>query len=166
MCVHCATVPLNCVFCCLFSMGKGTNNNVPLGSGICRQLKRSPNSNHKGKNIQMWSIQVMKDALVYFFLMQSPSYLEPRSRYKTVAKLYGLLPETFCGRTGLLKGFYGHLSGGKGIPRIFIPDEETELAGHIIKFAQAGFPFTLVEIRSIAFEFAEQYTGVQSQVTG
>ena len=98
----------------------------------------------------------MKDALVYFFLMQSPSYSGPQFRYKTVTKLYGLPPETFHRRTtGLLKGFYGHLSGGKGIPRIFTPDEETELAGHITKFAQAGFPFTPVEIRSIAFEFAE-----------
>ena len=85
-----------------------------------------------------------------------PSYSGPRFRCKTVTKLIGLLPETFCCRTtGPLKGFYSHLSGGKGIPRIFTPDEETMLVGHIEKFAQARFPFTLIKIRSIAFEFAE-----------
>ena len=137
-------------------MGKGTNNKVPPGPGIHRQSKRSQNSNHKGQSIQLWSIQVMKDALMYFFSMQSPSYLGSRFRYKTFTKLYGLLPKTFhCRTTGPLKGFYSHLSGGKGIPRIFTPDEETELVSHITKFAQAGFPFTPAEIRSIAFEFVE-----------
>ena len=156
MYVHCATALLNCFLCCLFRMGRGTNK-VPPGPGSSKQSKRSSNSNHKGKNIQLWSVQVMKDALVYFFVMQSASYSGPRFGYKTVAKLYGIPPETFCRRTtGLLKGFYRHLSGGKGVPRIFTPDEENELAGHITKCAQAGFPFVPIEIRSIAFEFAEQ----------
>ena len=98
----------------------------------------------------------MKDALIYYFSMQSSLYAGPRFGYKTVTKLYGLPPETFRRRmTGPLKGFYSHLSRGKDVPRIFTPDEETKLAGHIVKFAQAGFPFTPVKIRPIAFDFAE-----------
>ena len=69
--------------------------------------------------------------------------LRPQIRLQTVAKLYGILPETLhCRTTGPLKGFYGHLSGGTGVPRIFTCDEENELVGHITKFVQAGFPFT------------------------
>ena len=56
---------------------------------------------------------------------------------------------------GRLVGLAEHLIGGKNQPRIFTKDEEKELAGHITKFSQGGFPFTSVEIRALAFEYAE-----------
>ena len=37
---------------------------------------------------------------------------------------------------------------------MFTPEEEHELAEHISKFAQAGFPFTPKKIRELAFEYA------------
>ena len=57
---------------------------------------------------------------------------------------------------GPLTGLFGHLSGGKSYPRIFTPEEEEELAEHISKFAQSGFPFTTVEIRGLGFEYAQE----------
>ena len=36
---------------------------------------------------------------------------------------------------------------------MFTPEEEHELAVHISKFAQAGFPFTPKEIRELAFKY-------------
>ena len=51
---------------------------------------------------------------------------------------------------------FGHLSGGKSYPCIFTPEEEEELAEHISKFAQSGFPFTTVEIRGLGFEYAQE----------
>ena len=52
---------------------------------------------------------------------------------------------------------FGHLSGGMSYPRIFTPEEEEELAEHISKFAQSGFPFTTVEIRGLGFEYAQEW---------
>ena len=56
------------------------------------------------------------------------------------------------------------------MPRIFTVDEERELSQHIGRFAQAGFPFTLMEIREIAYEYAtaNDITGfsVTKQIAG
>ena len=51
---------------------------------------------------------------------------------------------------------FGHLSGDKSYPRIFTPEEEEELAEHISKFAQSGFPFATVEIWGLGFEYAQE----------
>ena len=70
--------------------------------------------------------------------------------------MYDLPRETFRRHTtGELKGYYGHLLGGKDTPKILSPDQENELAGHVGKFAQAGFPFTPSEIRDLAYEYAD-----------
>ena len=92
----------------------------------------------------------MKQALQYYFTVNAKDYEKPQLGYKGIADLYKLPRETFRRWTsGELKGFYGHLSGGKDIPKILV-----ELVGHIGKFAQAGFPFTPVDIRDLAFEYA------------
>ena len=67
--------------------------------------------------------------------------------------LYDLPTETFR-RTSTwnLKGYYGHLSRGKDNPKVLTLKQEEELAGHIGKFTQKGFPFNPVEIRNLAFE--------------
>ena len=41
-------------------------------------------------------------------------------------------------------------------PHIFTPEEEEELAEHISKFAQSGFPFTTVKIQGLGFEYAQE----------
>ena len=67
----------------------------------------------------------------------------PRMGYKAIADFYRLPCETFRHQTtGELKGYYGHLSGGKNMPKVLTSNEEIELASHIRKFAQAGFTFT------------------------
>ena len=97
----------------------------------------------------------MKQVLQYYFMIKSPSYEGPRMGYKAIADLYGLPRETFrCCTTGEFKGYYGHLSGGKNMPKVLTPNEEIELASHIGKFAQAGFPFTPSEICTLAYEYA------------
>ena len=53
-------------------------------------------------------------------------------------------------------GLFSHLSGGKDYPRVFTSEEEEDLAEHISKFAQSGFPFTTIEIWSLGFEYAEE----------
>ena len=98
----------------------------------------------------------MIQALTYYFDMWAPGYHGKVLGYKAVADEYRIPRETFRRRTkGRLVGLAGHLIRGKNQLRIFTEDEEEELAGHITKFAQAGFPFTPAEIRSLAFEFAE-----------
>ena len=75
--------------------------------------------------------------------------------YKKIAETYNVPPETFhrC-LSGPHKGYYGYLVGGKDQLHMFTREEEHELAEHIGKFAQAGFPFTPKEIRELAFEYA------------
>ena len=53
-------------------------------------------------------------------------------------------------------GLFGHLSGGKDYPRVFTSEEE-DLADHISKFAQLGFPFTTIEMQALGFEYAEEW---------
>ena len=92
----------------------------------------------------------MKQALQSYFTVNAEDYEGPLLRYKAIADLYKLPRETFRRwTTGELKGFYGHLSGGKDILKILTHEEEVKLVGHISKFAQAGFPF-----RDLAFEYA------------
>ena len=117
--------------------------------------KRQPGSNHRGQRIQQWKTDAMKQALQYYFTVNVKDYEGPQLGYKAIADLYELPRETFRRWTSReLKDFYGHLSGGKDIPKILTHEQEVKLAGHIGKFAQAGFPFTPVEIRDLAFEYA------------
>ena len=89
----------------------------------------------------------MKKALQYYFTVNAKDYKGLHLGYKTITDLHGFPWETFRRQTtGKLKGFYGHLSGGKDIPKILTYEQEVELAGHIGKFAQAGLLFTPLEI--------------------
>ena len=100
-------------------------------------------------------MDAIKQALQYYFTVNTKEYKGPQLGFKAIADLYKLPRETFRRwTTGELKGFYGHLSGGKDIPKILTHEQEIKQAGHISKFAQAGFPFTPVEIRDLAFEYA------------
>ena len=75
--------------------------------------------------------------------------------YKKIAETYNVPPETFCRHlSGPHKEYYGYLVGGKDQSHMFTPEEEHELAKHIGKFAEAGFPFTPKEIQELAFEYA------------
>ena len=97
----------------------------------------------------------MKQALLHHFTQQCSDYNGPVMGYKNIAETYNVPPETFrrC-LSGPHKGYYGYLVGGKDQLRVFTPEEEHELAEHIGKFAQAGFPFTPKEIRELVFEYA------------
>ena len=61
------------------------------------------------------------------------------------------------GYWGPLTGLFGHLSRGKDYSCIFTSEDEEELAEHISKFAQSGFPFTTVKIQGLGFEYAEEW---------
>ena len=117
--------------------------------------KRQVRSNNQGQRFQLWKTDVMKQALQYYFTVNAKDYEGPHLGYKTITDLNGLPRETFRRQTtGELKGFYGHLSGGKDIPKILTYEQEVKLVGHIGKFAQAGFLFTPLEIQDLAFEYA------------
>ena len=94
---------------------------------------RSQNSNHQGQHIQLWSTvheASITILLQYYFMINSSSYEGPRMGCKAIADLYGLPCETFRHHTtGELKGYCGHLSGGKN--KVLTPNEELELASHI-----------------------------------
>ena len=97
----------------------------------------------------------MQNAVSTYFAQYHPSFTGPRRGYKAIAQDFQVPAETFRRRIrGPFQGFMGHISGGKGLPRIFDIEHETELAQHIQKFAEAGFPFTPKEIRTLAFEYA------------
>ena len=114
-------------------------------------------SNHKGDKLQQWNVLDMRNALVQYFSQRAPGYSGKQYGYKKIAEAYHIPKETFCRRVrGPLTSLFGHLSGGKDFPRIFTTEEELDLARHISLFAQAGFPFTTTEIRSLGFEFAEE----------
>ena len=101
----------------------------------------------------MWSTEDMKNALIMYFSQRAPGYTGPVYGHKKIAGIFGIPRETFKWRlSGPLRGLFGHLSGGKDLPCIFTTNEEVDLAGHISSFAQSGFPFTLEEIRSLAYE--------------
>ena len=119
--------------------------------------KRTSRSNHKGDKLQLWDILDMRNALVQYFSQRAPGYTRKKFGYKKIADAYSIPRETFRRRVrGPLTGLFGHLSGGKSYPCIFTPEEEEELAEHISKFAQSGFPFTTVEIRGLGFEYAQE----------
>ena len=112
-------------------------------------------SSHKGQQIQAWIQDQTIQALTYYFDMWAPGY-SGKSWYKVVADEYRIPRKTFRRRKkGRLVGLVGHLIGGKNQLRIFTEDEEKELARHISKFAQTGFPFMPTEIRRLAFEYVE-----------
>ena len=118
---------------------------------------RKANSSHKGQHLQVWATDDMKNALIMYFSQRAPGYTGAVFGYKKISGIFGIPRETFRRRLkGPLQGLFGHLSGGKDVPRIFTTNEEIDLAGHISSFAQSGFPFTPVEIRSLAFEYAEE----------
>ena len=116
---------------------------------------RSAKVTHLNGNLQKWHIKDMKQALLHHFTQQRSDYNGPVMGYKKIAETYNIPPETFCRHlSGSHKGYYGYLAGGKDQSCMFTPKQEHELAEHIGKFAQAGFPFTPKEIQELAFEYA------------
>lgn len=158
--------------CCKYSLYMCPTNHAPLSSfllhvtvmdGKQAALKkvygrkprlRSNKSSHKGEKLQVWTPQEMQRAIQRY--NDGLTGVKTRKGYKAVAKEFGVPAETLRRRlTGPHQGQAGHLLGGKGVPRIFTEREEHNLSLHIIKFAQAGFPFTPSEIQSLAFEYAD-----------
>ena len=98
----------------------------------------------------------MRDAFYFYEGQKEPGYQGATVGYRVVADMWGLPHETFRRRlTGPLRGIFGHVAGGKGVPRILKHEEENELARHIAKYAQAGFPFRPIETRDLAYEYAK-----------
>ena len=114
-----------------------------------------PGSSHRGTRLQSWTPQTMHTALTVYFTQFLPSFRGKRRGYKSIADEYGIPRETFRRRTKMpFQGITDHIAGGRGLPRVFSIQQESELAAHILRFAEAGFPFTPLEIRQLAFEFA------------
>ena len=81
---------------------------------------RKGNSSHKGTRLQVWSTDDMRNALVMYFSQRAPGYVGPTYGYKKIAGTFRIPRETFRRRlSGPLQGLFGHLSGGKDLPRIF-----------------------------------------------
>ena len=96
---------------CNFRMGKNKKDGQPMRPW-------QSGSNHQGQRIQLWDINNMKQALQYYFTVNSPEYDRPCFGYKAIADMYDLPRETFRRHTtGELKGYYGHLLGGKDTPQ-------------------------------------------------
>ena len=139
------------------NMPSNKRRKPPRPQSGSKRGKRTSRLNHKGDKLQLWDILDMRNALVQYFSQRAPGYTGKKFGYKKIADAYSIPRETFRRRVrGPLTGLFGHLSGGKSYPRIFTPEEEEELAEHISKFAQSGFPFTTVEIRGLGFEYAQE----------
>ena len=96
----------------------------------------------KGTRLQVWSTDDMRKALVMYFSQRAPGYVGPTYGYKKIAGTFGIPRETFRRRlSGPLQGLFGHLSGGKDLPRIFISNEEVELANQHKLICPSRFSF-------------------------
>ena len=128
-----------------------------MGGGSQQEKGDRGGSSHRGARLQQWRPEDMFNAVSTYFAQFHPAFPGPRRGYKTIAKQFNVPAETFRRRIkGPFKGHTDHISGGRGLPRIFSINQETELAEHIAKFSEAGFPFTPIEIMSLAYEFAQQ----------
>ena len=117
--------------------------------------KNRGGSSHKGATLQQWRPEDMAAAIQVYFAQYHPSFLGQKRGYKAIANQYNVPAETFRRRIrGPFQGHTGYISGGKGLPRIFSIEQETEIATHIQKFSESGFPFTPMEIRCLAYEYA------------
>ena len=119
---------------------------------------RKASCSHSGSKLQQWKVVDMHNALGHVLSPQrAPGYVGKIHGYKKIADAFNILRETFRRYVqGPLTGLFSHLSRGKDYPRIFTSEEEEELAEHISKFAQSGFPFTTVKIQGLGFEYAEE----------
>ena len=73
-------------------------------------------SNHKGDHLQLWSVENMRNALVFYFSQRAPGYKGKVYGYKRVADAHHIPRETFQRRVkGPLTGLFGYLAGGKGL---------------------------------------------------
>jgi hypothetical protein len=115
---------------------------------------------HKGTKLgKDWNPANMKQA---WLDLLDPSITMSKT---ALSKKYHLPKNTFMDRCIILEkrkregipitdDMFGLLSGGKSTPRLFTPEEELELANHIVELARSGFPLEPVDFRSLAHEYA------------
>ena len=95
---------------------------------VVKPQSRKAASSHKGHTIQKWSIVDMRDTLVFYFSTRAPGYKGKQFGYKAIADKYQVPRETFRRRlSGPLKGYYGHIAGGKQNPKNFVSTAHANL---------------------------------------
>lgn len=108
-------------------------------------------SSHQGAKLRRnYTDADMKNA-VEFYRKEHDKY-----SMNQVADHFGVPRTTFKIRLRHPEWGYGSRSGGKGESRLFTAEEENEIAALILKFNDAGFPFTPKEVRELAYELAEE----------
>ena len=115
-------------------------------------------SSHVGQQLGGWGTDQMRKAW--------EDVHEKRKSISMAARSNGIPLSTMKDRVKLLKRklaegetdlekYLGHMSGGKGLGRIFTMEEEEMLEEHLLILADGGFGLTPVEFRCLAHDWAE-----------
>ena len=115
-----------------------------------------PHAHHKEK-LNQWDPEDMEKAY-YAVLEDRKKSLRKRIGIRKIAAHFGVPRNTLSERVlGNVKGF-GHMSGGEEKSRIsnqlFTKEQEQQLVDTIMRHSNSGFPFTSVQVRCLAFDFA------------
>ncbi len=97
----------------------------------------------------------------YTVLEDRKKLIRKRLRIRKISKAYGVPRNTLNQRIlGRVKGF-GHKSGGENVPKLFTIKEEQQLEKLLLAYSDAGFPFTPMDLRVLAHDYA-QLLGVEN----
>ncbi len=109
---------------------------------------------HKKQKLNKWTPENMEIA-VYAVLQDRKQPLGKRIGVRRIAASLQVPRNTLNQRVlGRVQGF-GHMSGGELEPKLFSKEEEQDLANLVLKHADAGFPFALSQLRTLAYEYAK-----------
>ena len=117
---------------------------------------------HKYTKLNNWAPEVMKEAIQFF---QSTRKDDTPPNILKIADKFGLLYTMLWKRIkGVVQGT-DHQSGGKNVLRVFTIEDEKEFASIIHVLGECRFALTEEDIRSIAYEIAEErgYSGFNAE---
>ena len=119
--------------------------------------KRRHGASHQGQTINLWKEENMLEAIKEFKAQKEKVDCE-RLSVRGIARAWNVPYATFRKRIfNLVKGKApeNHLHCA-GRPTVLSTDEEAELAEHLRKMAEIGFPCDQADARKLAYEFAQK----------
>ncbi len=130
---------------------------TPTKSGSVKAIQMGLQSSHRGTSLGQWTPEQMRQA---WMLVDEHNY-----SVSAAARRANIPVSTFKDRARKLKQakaegkdltpFFGHMSGGKSLPRLFSLAEEDELTAHLMIMADSGFGITPQEFRGTVHQWAK-----------